>query len=236
MDNNELLEQLKLGDKSAGDKLVENNMGLVYSIVSRFSNRNYESEDLAQIGAIGLIKAVQKFDFSYGVKFSTYAVPMIMGEIKRFLRDDGAIKVSRALKETAVKAKRAEEQLIKELDRKPTIKEIADKIGANEGDVVEALESAIQPESLQAAINAENGTTLMEMIAAEEVEEKIIDRVYLKEALSRLSEREYKIIIMRYFKNKTQSEVANEFGISQVQISRIEKKVLERLRKEACAI
>lgn len=231
--NEELLERLSMGDEYAADELVENNMGLVYSVVSRFANRRYEIEDLNQIGAIGLIKAVKKFDNSFGVKFSTYAVPMIMGEIKRFLRDDGVIKVSRSIKENAIKARRAEEFLRKKLGRNPSIKEISQECGIDEEEISQAFEATIIPESLQSiqGENADNGLSLMEKVAAESAEEKIVDKIFLKEILKELNEREYTIIIMRYFRGKTQSEIADMIGVSQVQISRIEKKALERIRE-----
>lgn len=235
--NEELLELLSMGDECAAEELVENNMGLVYSIVSRFANRRYEVEDLNQIGAIGLIKAVKKFDNSFGVKFSTYAVPMIMGEIKRFLRDDGVIKVSRSIKENAIKARRTEELLRKKLGRNPSIKEISDECGIEESEIAEAFEATVVPESLQSiqgdSAKRDGGLSLIEKISAESAEEKIVDKIFLKEVLKELNEREYTIIVMRYFRGKTQSEVAKLIGVSQVQISRIEKKALERIRNNA---
>ncbi len=233
--NEELLERLSMGDERAADELVENNMGLVYSIVRRYANRRYEIEDLNQIGAIGLIKAVKKFDISFGVKFSTYAVPMITGEIKRFLRDDGAIKVSRSIKETAIKARRAEELLRKRLDRNPTISEISEECGIEESEIAESFEATITPESLQGIYNEgennDKGISLIEKIAADSGEEKIVDRMFIEEVLKELSEREYTIIVMRYFRGKTQSDIAKVIGVSQVQVSRIEKKAIERIRE-----
>lgn len=233
-DNSELLERLRLGEEAAADEMVEANLGLVYSVVNKMKNTKYEAEDLIQIGAIGLIKAVQKFDFSYNVKFSTYAVPMIIGEIKRFLRDDGAIKVSRSIKELAIKGKKAEELLNKKLNRTPTIREIALEVGVDADSLSEAYEATRLPASLQAGINDDNnskdGMRLDEVISGENTEDRIIDSVFIKDALKRLSERESKIIIERYFNEKTQSEIACEIGVSQVQISRIEKKALLRMR------
>lgn len=231
-DNAELLRRLSMGEEDAADKLVENNMGLVYSIASRFANRRCEHEDLMQIGAIGLIKAVKKFDLSYGVQFSTYAVPMIIGEIKRFLRDDGAIKVSRSVKETAIKVRRAGEKLQIGFGRTPTMSELAAETGISEEDISEALAASAEPESLQASIG-DGDRTIMDRLVSDDTEEQIVDKVFLKEALSHLSDRERDIIIMRYFKGKTQSETAAEVGVSQVQISRIEKKALLKLREKA---
>lgn len=236
MNNNaQLLERLRLGDEKAADELVEKNMGLVYSIVSRFSNKRYETEDLAQIGAIGLIKAVKKFDPKYNVQFSTYAVPMIIGEIKRFLRDDGVIKVSRTLKENSIKGRKVEEGLKKKLGRNPTINEIANESGLTEEQIIEAFAAPIDTESLQATIGneqSENGRKLYETIVAEDEEEKIINKVFINEALSVLNEREVKIIMMRYYRGKTQTEISKMMGVSQVQVSRIEKKAIEKIRNK----
>lgn len=230
--NDELLRRLSTGDKNAFDEIVEQNMGLVYSVAGRFVNRHCENEDLVQIGAIGLIKAAKRFDASFGVKFSTYAVPMIIGEIRRFLRDDGSIKVSRAVKETAVKGKYAEEQLRRRLGRNPTLKEISAETGIDEDLLSEAFDASASPQSLQAELgNDDNGIGLIELIASEDTEEKIVDRVFLKEALAALSAREYNIIVMRYFRGRTQSEIAGEIGISQVQVSRIEKKAILKMRE-----
>ncbi|MCD8390829.1 MAG: SigB/SigF/SigG family RNA polymerase sigma factor [Firmicutes bacterium] len=220
------------GDRNAETELVENNMGLVYSAVKRFTSRGYEFEDLVQIGAIGLIKAVKKFDPSFGTQFSTYAVPMIIGEIKRFMRDDGAVKISRALKETAMKGRRCEEMLRKRLNREPTIREIADECGISAENLLEAFEAAAPPESLYEKIydNGGRDISLVDTIAGADMEEDVINRVLVNEIMSALTEREKKILILRYFRGKTQAETAKEFGVSQVQISRIEKKAMEKLR------
>lgn len=234
MNNNTyLLERLKMGDEKAGDELVEKNMGLVYSIVNKFSNKRYENEDLIQIGAIGLIKAVRKFDISYGVQFSTYAVPMIIGEIKRFMRDDGAIKVSRSIKENSIKGRKAEEVLRKRLGRNPTIKEISAETGIDEEQLITAFDAPIDLESLQAGMSSDSddkNRALIETVASDDTEEKIIDRVFIEESLSGLSERERNILLMRYFRGKTQAEIADKIGVSQVQVSRIEKKALQKIR------
>ncbi|MBR0366693.1 MAG: SigB/SigF/SigG family RNA polymerase sigma factor [Clostridia bacterium] len=234
MQNNAaLLEQAKRGDKSASEQLVEGNMGLVYSVVGRYSGRRAEAEDLVQIGAIGLIKAINQFDMSYGVKFSTYAVPMIIGEIKRFLRDDGSIKVSRAVKETAAKARYAEELLRRRLGRDPTVGEISEECNISAEDITAAFEAVTEPCSLQTANAGDDSRTLMDSLGADDTEEQIVDRVFLAKALANLSERERNVIGERYFKGKTQSEIAVSLGVSQVQVSRIEKKALMKLREQA---
>ena len=231
--NTALLELARQGDKAAAERLVEGNMGLVRSVVGRYNGRRAETEDLIQIGAIGLIKAVNQFDSSFGVKFSTYAVPMIIGEIKRFLRDDGAIKVSRAVKETAAKARYAEESLRRRLGRDPTVGEISKECNIAAEDIAAAFEAVTEPCSLQAASSEDDGRTLMDCIGGADIEEQIVDRVFLAKALAKLSERERDVIDERYFKGRTQSEIAAELGVSQVQVSRIEKKALMKLREHA---
>lgn len=231
LENAELLKRLSEGDESCQERLVENNLKLVYSIVNKFQSRGYEREDLIQIGAIGLIKAVKKFDTSVNVRLSTYAVPMILGEIKRFLRDDGAVKVSRSIKETAIKGKRCEEALLKKLGRRPTVNEIAAELKIEPELVIEAFEAVIPPESLQASSNeSDDDLTLMGLVATDNEEDEIVDRLFINEILKKLSERERQIIVLRYFKGKTQTEIAEKMGVSQVQISRIEKKALLNMR------
>ena len=230
LNNKELLEKLDSADISVQSELVENNMGLVYSIAGKFDNRAYEREDIIQIGAMGLVKAVKKFDTSFGVQFSTYAVPMILGEIKRFLRDDGAIKVSRSIKETALKGRRCREMLEKKLGREPTINEISTECGILPDELLEAFEAAMPPESLQSTISEDDGLCLMGLVSGEESEKKIVDRLLVKQLLDGLTQRERDIILMRYFKGKTQSETAKCIGVSQVQISRLEKKALKNMR------
>ncbi len=231
-DNAALIERVREGDKQAENIMVEENMGLVYSIVRRFQNRGYETEDLTQIGAIGLIKAVKKFNPEFNVQFSTYAVPMITGEIKRFLRDDGAIKISRTLKENAMKGWRSEEALRRRLNREPTIHEISKECGIDAESLIEAFEAATPPESIYENIydNGEKKIHLLDIIAGEEIEDGIINKVMIDDILKRLTPREKEIILLRYFKGKTQSEIAKIIGVSQVQISRIEKKAIERIR------
>lgn len=236
-DNTALIERVREGDKQAENKMVEENMGLVYSIVRRFSGRGYETEDLTQIGAIGLIKAVKKFNPEFNVQFSTYAVPMITGEIKRFLRDDGAVKISRSLKENAMKGWRSKEILRRKLNREPTIKEISEECGIDAESLIEAFEAAAPPESIYESVydNGEKEIHLLDVIAGGEIEDSVINKVMIDDILSRLSPREREIILLRYFRGKTQSEIAKIIGVSQVQISRIEKKAIERIRESVKA-
>ena len=236
-DNAALIERVRDGDKQAENIMVEENMGLVYSIVRRFTGRGYETEDLTQIGAIGLIKAVKKFNPEFNVQFSTYAVPMITGEIKRFLRDDGAVKISRNLKENAMKGWRSEEILRRKLNREPTIKEISEECGIDAESLIEAFEAAAPPESIYESVydNGEKEIHLLDVIAGGEIEDSVINKVMIDDILSRLSPREREIILLRYFRGKTQSEIAKIIGVSQVQISRIEKKAIERIRESVKA-
>lgn len=228
-----LIEMSHKGDKQARETLVEENMGLVYSIVKRFAGRGHEMEDLVQIGSIGLIKAIDKFDTSFEVKFSTYAVPMISGEIKRFLRDDGMIKVSRSLKETASKAYMTKEVLEKRNGREPTLEEISREIGATQEDIILAMESAAEVESLYKTIYQGDGNDIFLMDKLEEkhnANEELINHIVLEELLDKLDEEELQLIRLRYFEEKTQIQVAEVMGMSQVQVSRFEKKILKKLR------
>lgn len=221
------------GDQDAKNKLVEHNIGLIRSVLRGFMNRGYEVDDLFQIGSIGLLKAIDKFDTSFNVKFSTYAVPMIIGEIKRFLRDDGLIKVSRSLKQLAGQAKRAEEYLSKTMGREPTIQEISDEIGVDREEVIMALESSYHPEYLYNVIHQDDGAPLylIDKISVDtDDQEDILDNIFLKEILGKLHARDRQVILLRYFKDKTQTEVAKELGISQVQVSRIEKRIIQDMR------
>lgn len=229
----ELIIKAKSGDNSAQTKIVENNLGLVGSIVKRFLNRGYDSEDLFQIGCIGLIKAIKKFNFDYDVKFSTYAVPMILGEIKRFIRDDGMIKVSRSLKELDCKVNITKEIMSKELGREPTLNEIAGRLGVDLEDIILAIEANCSPESLQSPIgDDEGGVFLLDRIGNTSIEIELENKIALKQVLQSLGEREREVIVLRYFKEKTQTEVAAVLGISQVHVSRIEKKILMEMRKK----
>ncbi len=228
-----LIEQAHKGDKKARDWLVENNMGLVWSIVKRFMNRGYEPEDLFQIGSIGLLKAIDKFDVQYDVKFSTYAVPMITGEIKRFLRDDGMIKVSRTIKENAGKLKGTREKLCAGLSREPTVTELAAASGLSEEDVVLAMDACAEVESLHKTVYQGDGSSISLMDRLEErqnEQEGVLNRLLLEQLLQSLNEQEAALIRMRYFEERTQADIAGRLGISQVQVSRMEKRILERLR------
>lgn len=229
----QLVQASQKGDLASRDKLVKHNIRLVWSVVQRFLNRGYEAEDLFQIGCIGLLKAVDKFDLSYEVKFSTYAVPMIIGEIQRFLRDDGMVKVSRSLKELANKVRKTRDQLSKKLNRFPTIQEIADEIGVEPEEIVFAQEANRSPSSIYECVYENEGDpiTLMDIIS-DDSESLWFDKLALKEVINRLSKREQLIVYLRYFKDQTQSEVAKRLGISQVQVSRLEKKILSMIRKE----
>ena len=232
-DNAALITRIHEGDKEAKDTMIEENMGLVYSVAKRFMGRGCEKEDLIQIGVIGLIKAINKFDASFDVQFSTYAVPMIMGEIRRFLRDDGILKVSRTLKETAAKGRRTQEILQKRFDREPTITEISNECGISEDELAEAFDAVMPPDSIYESVYSNGGKEiqLMDTIADEGHEESIINKVMIGNLLENLSSRERQIVVMRYFKGKTQSETARVIGVSQVQISRLEKKIVESLKK-----
>ena len=229
----ELILRAQEGDEKAKNQLVNENMGLVWSLVRRFVGRGYELEDLFQIGSIGLLKSIDKFDLNFNVKFSTYAVPMIVGEIKRFLRDDGMLKVSRSLKETAYKARILKEELVKELNREPTISEIAAGLEMEVEEVAYALESSAEVESLNAIIYQGDGkpVTLSEKIdEAPVVQNSFIDKMLLTEIIERLLPIERELITMRYFEDRTQTEIAEALKISQVQVSRIEKRVLKKMK------
>lgn len=233
MEYNNIFEAISLakdGDARAKEYVVNKNTGLVWSIVRKFLNRGTEAEDLFQIGCIGLIKAIQKFDSAFDVQFSTYAVPMIMGEIKRHLRDDGIIKVSRSLKELSIKAKGVMDRLSKEMGREPTVQEVALQLGVSTEELVMALDATVMPESINAKIG-EDGKELETILGCEEdMEQSVVNKIAIKDALSNLTARERQIIVLRYFKDKTQSQIAAQLGISQVQVSRIEKKVLAQMR------
>ncbi len=233
MDTIGLIRLVKEGDVQAREQLVTENVGLVWSMVRRFLGRGCEAEDLFQIGTIGLIKAIDKFDVSFDVKFSTYAVPMITGEIKRFLRDDGMIKVSRTLKENNMKLRAAGERISAVQGRDATLEEIAMDTGLSMEEIVLAMEACTEVESLSKPILRKDGTesTLGERIPGEEdAAEQIINHMVTKQLLDSLKEEERRLIKLRYFENKTQTEIATLLGVSQVQVSRMEKKILQRMR------
>ena len=224
----------RTGDEQAKEILIENNLGLVRSVVSKFLNIGYDRDDLFQLGSIGLIKAIYKFDPRFNVKFSTYAVPMILGEIKRYLRDDGMVKVSRSLKQIAIKAKTTSEILSKKLGREPSIEELAKELDVEKEDLVMAMEYNFSVEYLHGVIHEEEGSPicLIDKISqkGESEEEKVVENILLKEVLGKLEKRERQIIMLRYFEDRTQSEIGELLNISQVQVSRIEKKVLSKLK------
>ncbi|QPJ85933.1 RNA polymerase sporulation sigma factor SigF [Sarcina sp. JB2] len=233
-DNTELIKLAKSGNDEAMNKLVEVNTPLVSSICKKFMNRGYEYEDIFQIGSMGLVKAINNFDSSFNVKFSTYAVPMIIGEIKRFLRDDGMIKVSRNTKILAKKLHYDKETLVKELNREPTIDELATFSNVDKEDIVFALESVNNMQYLYDTIHQDEGTPVLlidKLSESPDEDNNMIDKIALKEAINSLDIKSKEIIMLRYFKDKTQIQVAKMLGISQVQVSRIEKKVLVLMRK-----
>ena len=216
------------------NKLIEMNLPLVMSISKKFLNRGYEYEDIFQIGSIGLVKAINNFNTDYNVKFSTYAVPMIIGEIKRFLRDDGMIKVSRNVKSLARKISIYKEQLSKTLQRSPTIEELAEYAGVDKEEIIFAIESANSLQYLYDTIHQDDGAPVLlidKLSEEKKCDDNLIERIALKEALRSLDEKARQIIMLRYFKDKTQVQVAKMLGISQVQVSRIEKKVLAQMKK-----
>ncbi|MGC4020100.1 MAG: RNA polymerase sporulation sigma factor SigF [Muricomes sp.] len=229
-----LIKKSHDGDKEAREQLVEENVGLVWCVVKRFYGRGTEAEDLFQIGSIGLLKAIDKFDLSYEVKFSTYAVPMISGEIKRFLRDDGMIKVSRSLKELSYKTFQAREELTAKLGREPTLDELAETMGVDREEIVQAMEAGGEVDSLYKPIHQKEGNEIRLVDKLEEKErkeEKILDHMLLAQLLESLNKEERQLIYLRYFADETQSQVGKRMGISQVQVSRMEKRIIENLRK-----
>ncbi|HIR98196.1 MAG TPA: SigB/SigF/SigG family RNA polymerase sigma factor [Candidatus Merdisoma faecalis] len=231
----ELIRRSQDGDKAARETLIEENLGLIHHVVKRFLGRGVEAEDLFQIGAVGLVKAVDRFDLSFGVRFSTYAVPMIAGEIKRFLRDDSMIKVSRSLKELAVKAARLREQLLMERGEEPGVDELARRLKVEPEELVQAMDSSIEVESLQKVIcqGSSEGVSLMERVEqGHDEQEELLRRMLLEELLSSLEPRERRLIVLRFFYDRTQTQVAMELGMSQVQVSRLEKKILSALKEK----
>lgn len=234
--NAELVSSIKRGEREAEEELVRQNAALVRSVANRFRGRGQETEDLFQLGCIGLLKAAERFDFSKNVQFSTYAVHMIVGEIKRFLRDDGIVKVSRGVKETAGKAKKMQEELERELGREVKMSEIAEKLGIDTEELAMVYTAGKPPESLDAAMYEGDGggqITYLEALTDERLfDEEVVNCISLREAIKKLNPRDRKILLMRFYRNKTQSEVSALLGISQVQVSRLEKKMLQQLREE----
>lgn len=230
-----LIRKSHEGDKKAREQLVEENVGLIWCVVKRFHGRGTETEDLFQIGSIGLLKAIDKFDLSYDVKFSTYAIPMISGEIRRFLRDDGMIKVSRTLKELAYKSIQAKERLMPKLGREPTMEELSEELGVEKEELAQAMEAGTEVDSIYRPIHQKEGSEIRLLDKIEEKEsheETVIDRIVLGQLLESLDAAEKKLIYLRYFVDKTQSEVGRIMGISQVQVSRMEKRIMTKLRNK----
>ncbi len=228
-----LFSRIEEGDKKAREKYIEGNLRLVLSVIKRFSSCSENVDDLFQIGCIGLIKAIDNFDSSLNVKFSTYAVPMIMGEIRRFLRDNNAIRVSRSLKDTAYKAIYAREKLTRKNLKEPTLNEIADEIGISKEDIAYAMDAIQNPMSLHEPVFTDGGDTLyvMDQIYDKKNKEELwVEHLSLSDAMKRLSGREHEIITLRFFEGKTQMEVADMIGISQAQVSRLEKNALRVMR------
>lgn len=231
--NDSLLQKAQAGDEDARSKVYEANIGLVYMVLERFKNNSYEYEDLFQVGSIGLIKAIDKFDFSFQVRFSTYAVPMIIGEVKKFLRDDGIIKVQRGLKEKHGKIRWAQEKLRGNLGQEPTITEIACLLEMDKEEIVMVMEACQATTSIHDAFAGEEKEqlSLIDRLASEEGNVMMLEKLALREALSKLNSREQEIIVRRFFSDETQSVIADDLGVSQVQVSRIEKGALLKLKK-----
>ncbi len=228
----ELLRLAHSGDKKAREKLITGNLRLVLSVIQRFSNRCDSFDDIFQVGVIGLVKAVDNFDTNLDVKFSTYAVPMIMGEVRRYLRDNSAIKVSRSVKDVAYKAMQAKEALTIRNQKEPTVEEIAEEIGIKRSEVVTALESISDPISLYEPVFSDSGDTLyvLDQVGDKNDDISWLEELSIKEAISSLLPREKTILNLRFFQGKTQVEVAKEIGISQAQVSRLEKGALDRIK------
>lgn len=234
-ENAVLIGRAQAGEKESREILIEQNLGLVHHIVKRFLNRGYEAEDLFQIGVIGLMKAIDKFDTSFEVKFSTYAVPLIAGEIKRFIRDDGMVKVSRTLKENGARIKYSREKLSMSLNREPTLEEVARETGLSTEEVVLAMEANVQVESIYQSVYQNDGNEIymVDQLAdrGKDEQERMLNHLVVEQLIHSLPKTEQELIILRYYQDKTQTEVARLLGISQVQVSRMEKKILLGLRE-----
>lgn len=227
-----LLREVKNGSKTARDELINGNLRLVLSVVQRFSNRGENPDDLFQVGCIGLIKSIDNFDINQDVKFSTYAVPMIIGEIRRYLRDNNSIRVSRSIKDTAYRAMQVKERLINQNQKEPTVSEIAAELNIPREDVVIALESIVDPISLYEPVFSDGGDTIyvLDQVGDKNDDKTWLDELYIKEAIKELSDREKKILSLRFMQGKTQMEVSQEIGISQAQVSRLEKCALKKIK------
>ena len=231
-DKERLLHEVKSGNRAARDELINGNLRLVLSVVQRFANRGENPDDLFQVGCIGLIKSIDNFDITQQVKFSTYAVPMIIGEIRRYLRDNNSVRVSRSIKDTAYRAMQVKEQLINKNQKEPTVSEIAAELGVPREDVVIALESIVDPISLYEPVFSDGGDTIyvLDQVGDKNDDKTWLDEIYIKEAIKDLSDREKKILSLRFMQGKTQMEVSEEIGISQAQVSRLEKCALKKIK------
>lgn len=233
-EKNELLKKARAGDAKAREELIKGNLRLVLSVVQRFHNRGESMDDLFQVGVIGLIKAIDNFNLDLDVRFSTYAVPMCIGEIRRYLRDDNPIRVSRSMRDTAYKAMQVKEQLINANGKEPTIEEIAEKLEMKKSDVVLALEAIVDPVSLYEPVYNDSGDTIyiMDQVGDNSTDKDWVDEISIKDELKNLDPRERTIMYLRFMQGKTQMEVAKEVGISQAQVSRLEKNALKRIKGE----
>lgn len=228
----ELLRKMHAGDKSARDRLVNGNLRLVLSVIQRFSNRGENPDDLFQVGVIGLMKAIDNFDISQNVRFSTYAVPMIIGEVRRYLRDNNALRVSRSMRDTAYHAMQVKERLQNKLNRDPTVQEIAGEMQLPASEIVIALEAIVEPVSLYEPVYSDGGDTIyvMDQVGSSDSDRDWLDEIVMKETIQGLSAREKKILYLRFMQGKTQTEVASEIGISQAQVSRLEKGAVKKIK------
>ncbi len=229
-----LLRKSREGDTKARDELISGNLKLVLSVIQRFSNKNENPDDLFQVGCIGLIKAIDNFDLSQNVRFSTYAVPMIIGEIRRYLRDNNPVRVSRSIRDTAYHAMQVREELINRTQKEPTVEEIAERMNLSRESVVLALEAIVEPVSLYEPVYSDGGDTIyvMDQIGDNNTDENWINEILIKQAIEELSEREKFILNLRFMQGKTQTEVAKEVGISQAQVSRLEKCAISKIKGE----
>lgn len=235
-ETNALLRRYKDGDKSARDELISGNLRLVLSVIQRFSNRGESVDDLFQVGCVGLIKAIDNFDITLGLRLSTYAVPMVIGEIRRYLRDNSAIRISRSMRDTAYRALQIKEKLTNENQREPSVSEIAKAMDKPCEEIVFALDGIMDPVSLYEPVYSDSGgdtICVMDQVGdTKNTDENWLEKIALKEAISRLNDRERRILSLRFFDGKTQTEVAEEIGISQAQVSRLEKGAIDRIKQE----
>lgn len=234
-ENTQLLRKARQGDAKAREELIAGNLRLVLSVIQRFAGRGQSMDDLFQVGCIGLIKAIDNFQISLGTRLSTYAVPMIIGEIKRYLRDDAPIRVSRSIRDMAYKVLQAKESYLAQHQREPTVEEIAQILGVKREDVVIALDAVVEPVSLSEPVYADGGDTVCVMDQVRDkknTDEAWLEHIALGDAISKLGERERRILALRFYQGKTQTEVSEEVGISQAQVSRLEKNALNQIKKE----